>query len=69
MGAIQTYLQKKRKFGGVSDATYNHIDEWLAWYQNSVRKFHIYWIYDGIQSKKVRTVQAWNGQEGVRGLG
>lgn len=52
MGAIQAYLQKKRKFGGVSDATYNHIDEWLAWYQNSVRKFHIYWIYDGIQSKK-----------------
>lgn len=52
MGAIQTYLQKKRKFGGVSDATYNHIEEWLAWYQNNVRKFHIYWIYDGIQSKK-----------------
>ncbi len=52
MGAIQTYLQKKRKFGGVSDATYNHIEEWLAWYQNSVKRFHIYWIYDGIQSKR-----------------
>lgn len=54
MGAIQTYLQKKRKFGGVSDATYNHIDEWLAWYQNNVRAFHVYWIYDGIQSKKCK---------------
>lgn len=52
MGAIQTYLQKKRKFGGVSDATYNHIDEWLAWYRSDVRKFHVYWIYDGIKSKK-----------------
>lgn len=54
MGAIQTYLQKKRKFGGVSDTTYNHIDEWLAWYQNDVKKFHVYWIYDGIQSKKCK---------------
>lgn len=54
MGAIQNYLQKKRKFGGVSDTTYNHIDEWLAWYQNDVKKFHIYWIYDGIQSKKCK---------------
>lgn len=52
MGAIQAYLQKKRKFGGVSDATYNHIDEWLAWYKSDVRKFHVYWIYDGIQTKK-----------------
>lgn len=52
MGAIQTYLQKKRKFGGVSDTTYNHIDEWLAWYRSDVRKFHVYWIYDGIKSKK-----------------
>lgn len=52
MGAIQTYLQKKRKFGGVPDTTYNHIDEWLAWYRSDVRKFHVYWIYDGIQTKK-----------------
>ncbi|MBU9739336.1 phage portal protein [Diplocloster agilis] len=54
MGAIQNYLQKKRKFGGVSDTTYNHIDEWLAWYQNDVKKFHVYLIYDGIQSKKCK---------------
>lgn len=52
MGAIQTYLQKKRKFGGVADNTYKHIDSWLAWYQNYFREFHRYWIYDGIQSKK-----------------
>lgn len=52
MGAIQTYLQKKRKFGGVADDTYKHVDAWLAWYQNYFREFHRYWIYDGIQSKK-----------------
>ena len=52
MGAIQTYLQKKRKFGGVADDTYKHVDRWLAWYQNYFRDFHRYWIYDGIQSKK-----------------
>lgn len=52
MGAIQTYLQKKRKFGGVADDTYRHIDTWLAWYQNYFREFHRYWIYDGIKSKK-----------------
>lgn len=52
MGAIQTYLQKKRKFGGVADDTYKHIDNWLAWYQNYFREFHRYWIYDGIQSKE-----------------
>lgn len=52
MGAIQTYLQKKRKFGGVADDTYKHVDCWLAWYQNYFREFHRYWIYDGIQNKK-----------------
>lgn len=52
MGAIQTYLQKKRKFGGVADDTYKHVDTWLAWYQNYFREFHRYWIFDGIQSKK-----------------
>lgn len=52
MGAIQNYLQKKRNFSGYTDSTFCLINEWLAWYQNDVRKFHVYWIYDGIQSKK-----------------
>lgn len=52
MVAIQNYLQKRRKFGVVTDDTYKYIDTWLAWYQNYFRDFHRYWIYDGIQSKK-----------------
>lgn len=52
MGAIQNYLQKRKEFGTVSDSTYNHISEWLDWYQGSVEEFHIYWIYDGFRSKK-----------------
>lgn len=52
MGVIQNYLQRRKTFGTVADSTYNHISEWLAWYQGKVKKFHTYWIYDGIQSKK-----------------
>lgn len=52
MGVIQNYLQKQKSFGTVADSTYNHISEWLSWYQGSVKKFHTYWIYDGINSKK-----------------
>lgn len=52
MGAIQNYLQKRKNFGTVSDSTYNHISEWMSWYQGTVKKFHTYWIYDGIKSKK-----------------
>lgn len=52
MGVIQNYLQKKRSFGAVADSTYTHISEWLSWYQGTVKKFHTYWIYDGLQSKK-----------------
>lgn len=52
MGAIQNYLQKRRCSGTVSDSTYNHISEWMSWYQGTVKEFHTYWIYDGIKSKK-----------------
>ncbi|MEG2869948.1 MAG: phage portal protein [Clostridium sp.] len=52
MGKIQDYLQKKYKQGGVSDTTSTMLGEWIAWYQNNVKKFHRYWIYDGIQSKR-----------------
>lgn len=63
MGVIQNYLSKKRKFSGVSDATYNHINEWLAWYQGNVREFHEYWIYDGIQSKKCKRYKLGMGKK------
>ncbi|HIV13023.1 MAG TPA: hypothetical protein IAA63_07785, partial [Candidatus Pullilachnospira stercoravium] len=52
MGAIQNYLQKRKRYGVVADSTYTHISEWLSWYQGTVKKFHTYWIYDGIQTKK-----------------
>lgn len=52
MGAIQSYLQRQKKKEMVSDSTYTHIAEWLAWYQGNVKKFHTYWIYNGIQTRK-----------------
>lgn len=52
MGVIQKYLEKRGKNGCLSDATYTRIAEWLAWYQGDVKKFHTYWIYDGVRSKK-----------------
>ena len=52
MGAIQTYLEKRKSFGVTADDTYTHISEWLDWYRGSVKTFHEYWIYDGVQSKK-----------------
>ena len=32
---IRKYLTK-HKYNTASDETYNHIDEWLEWYQNDV---------------------------------
>lgn len=52
MGVIQNYLQKRKSFGTVADSTYNYISEWLSWYQGTVKKFHTYWVYDGVKSKK-----------------
>lgn len=52
MGVIQDYLGKRKKSGTIPDSTYTRISEWLAWYQGTVKKFHTYWIYDGIQSKR-----------------
>lgn len=41
------YLSKKG-YHLPKDQTYNHIDEWLSWYQNDVEKFHKYKIYNGV---------------------
>lgn len=49
--AVKAYLLK-RKFNVASDDTYNHIDEWLDWYQNDVEKFHKYSVYNGVVMTK-----------------
>lgn len=54
MGTTQTvreYLQS-RHYHVVPDQTYDHIDEWLEWYQNEVEKFHHYSIYNGMTTIK-----------------
>lgn len=43
---VKEYLMKN-KYTTASDDTYNHIDEWLEWYQNDVTKFHTYKIFNG----------------------
>lgn len=43
---IKDYLIQN-KYSTASDDTYNHIDEWLEWYQNDVTKFHTYKIFNG----------------------
>lgn len=48
---IRKYLTK-HKYNTASDETYNHIDEWLEWYQNDVEKFHKYKIYNGVSVKE-----------------
>lgn len=44
--AIRKYLISKN-FNTAADETYSHIDEWLSWYQNEVKKFHQYKIWNG----------------------
>lgn len=34
---------------GCSDDTYSHVNEYMEWYQNDVRKFHKFKVYNGIQ--------------------
>ena len=44
---VKEYLVQQG-YRAVSDETYEHIDEWLEWYQNDVAKFHYYKLYNGI---------------------
>lgn len=44
---VKEYLVQQG-YRAVSDETYEHIDEWLEWYQNDVAKFHHYKLYNGI---------------------
>lgn len=43
---VKEYLVRKG-YHAVPDETYDHIDEWLEWYQNDVEKFHHYKLYNG----------------------
>lgn len=47
---IKQYLVDN-KYTTASDETYSHIDEWLEWYQNDVKSFHHYKIYNGTSTK------------------
>lgn len=47
MKTIQQYLRDNH-YNTVSDETFEHIDEWLEWYQGDVAKFHVYNVYNGI---------------------
>ena len=44
---VKEYLVQQG-YRAVSDETYEHIDEWLEWYQNDAAKFHHYKLYNGI---------------------
>ena len=47
---IKQYLVDN-KYTTASDETYSHIDEWLEWYQDDVKSFHHYKIYNGTNTK------------------
>jgi A118 family predicted phage portal protein len=44
---VRNYLIRK-KYDVAADETYNHIEEWLEWYQNDVERFHHYSLYNGM---------------------
>lgn len=48
---VRNYLIK-RKYNVASNETYDHINEWLDWYQNDVEKFHHYSLYNGMVMMK-----------------
>ena len=50
-GVVRNYLIKK-KYNVASNETYDHINEWLDWYQNDVEKFHHYSLYNGMVMTK-----------------
>lgn len=47
---IRQYLIDN-KYTTAPDETYDLIDEWTEWYQNDVKKFHHYKIYNGTSTK------------------
>lgn len=48
---IREYLTK-HKYNTASDEIYNHIGEWLEWYQNDVERFHKYKVFNGVSTKE-----------------
>lgn len=48
---IQGYL-KNLGFHPPVENTYSRIAEWMEWYRNDVKRFHKYWIFDGVSRRK-----------------
>ena len=44
---IRQYLAS-HKYNTAPDDTYNHIEEWMEWYEGDVDKFHTYKVYNGM---------------------
>lgn len=44
---IRQYLIDN-KYNTALDETYDHIDNWLEWYQDDVKKFHHYKVWNGV---------------------
>lgn len=53
---IRQYLSK-HKYNTAPDDTYNHIEEWLEWYEGDVEKFHTYKVYNGMVTTKHKRYQ------------
>lgn len=49
MTSIKEILLNRNYNVDYIDDTSSYIDEWLEWYQNDVKKFHHYKVYNGIQ--------------------
>ena len=65
---IRQYLADNH-FRTIPDNTYEHIEEWLEWYQNEVDKFHHYTIWNGMVNTKHERYRLWDGKDHMRGLG
>lgn len=68
MKAILQYLQA-RGFGCASDAAYERIDFWQAWYRGKVPAFHTYRQYNGKRKLTRQPAQPRHGEGGCGGLG
>lgn len=51
MNEIREWLVEN-KYNTAADDTYNHILEWREWYQNDVKKFHKYKVFNGVVTKE-----------------
>lgn len=45
------------------EETYSHIASWLEWYQNEVKKFHRYKVYDGVSYRNEKRYRLGMGKK------